>query len=364
MLSYDRVHRYASADEVIADLERLQNGVPPHALNESREQDDRTVRASFETIRASDPGSLTMREPLSATPAAKRSPAAEVRRANRQQRVALFLLALLGGGVAFGAYTWWHEYRLVQEAKDLSSELERKTDISLNDWKTYQDLAERSWTNVPPREPARIIKERYKEYAASAIKDYREGLARALTGPRRQNAEVYLQRVLDLDSSDRQARSMLLVMQAYGIPLTPQENGRKAIGIFEQAARLDSRSPDPYLGIARVAVYTLRDPDRAASAQEEAKQRGYVEIDRDRALLADGYRYQAFDLWKSMRGKNCDDVDRGLLDRVRNLLERSIDLYRGIPQFSGTQANLESVRTTFADVNMYCRPSWWKIFER
>jgi len=157
---------------------------------------------------------------------------------------------------------------------------------------------------------------------------------------------------------------MLLVMQAYGIPLTPQENGRKAIGIFEQAARLDSRSPDPYLGIARVAVYTLRDPDRAASAQEEAKQRGYVEIDRDRALLADGYRYQAFDLWKSMRGKNCDDVDRGLLDRVRKLLERSIDLYRGIPQFSGTQANLESVRTTFADVNMYCRPSWWKIFER
>ena len=370
-LSYERELRYASADSLLADLERIEQGVPPAAIEGKPEQNDRTVRAPIEvsvanaTLPAPDPATLTTREPLRGKPFSKSKRAFAHKPASRSQVVAMILLALIGVSMASGAVVFWHEYRLVQEAKGLRSDLERKADISLNDWKAYENLSERSWTRVPPREPANVIKQRYKEYAGRALKDYREGLSRALTGQRRQTAELYLGRVLDLDPTDKKARSMMLVMQAYGIPMKSDDNGRKAIDLLEQAARADSNSADPYLGIARFSVYSLRDPDRAAAALEAARKRGYVEVDRDHALMADGYRYQAMNLWRSAKRVGCEDVDKDLVRRIQELLERSIDLYRRIPQFSGTQAGLESARTTLDEVESSCpHSSWWKVWEK
>ena len=158
---------------------------------------------------------------------------------------------------------------------------------------------------------------------------------------------------------------MLLTVQGYAVPLTTQENGRKAIDFFDRAARNLPASPDPYLGIARYSVYSLRDADRATAALEHAVKRGYVELDRDRALIADGLRYQAIDLWKSAKRMNCDDVDGAVLSRIQHLLQRSIELYKLIPQFGGSRTGLESARGTLADVNNACRDSsiWRKIWE-
>ncbi len=370
MLSYQKPRRYQSASELMADLERIQNGGTPNALNEIHEQDDRTVRTSLatlatDTLPESDAGTLTTREPLVATPANKPVRPAARPPSAAPRLVAMFLLGILGVSILTGLYVWWHEYRLGQEARGMVQELSGKPDIALKDWKAYEQLAEESWTSVPTREVARIIKQRYKEYASRAIRDYREGLSRALSGQRRQTAELYLQRAQTLDPADRETQSMLLTVQAYAIPLSTAENGRKAIDLFERAARLNSGSPDPYLGIARFSVYSLRDADRASSALDEAQKRGYVELDRDQALIADGYRYQASDLWKSARRMNCDDVDGGVLKRIQHLLERSIELYKGIPQFGGSQAGLESARLTLADVSNACHESsiWKKIWE-
>ena len=45
------------------------------------------------------------------------------------------------------------------------------------------------------------------------------------------------------------------------------------------------RSPDPYLGLARLYVYSLRDVDRAEDALKAAEKRGHEMGRRERAQL-------------------------------------------------------------------------------
>jgi eukaryotic-like serine/threonine-protein kinase len=74
-----------------------------------------------------------------------------------------------------------------------------------------------------------------------------------------------------------------------------QELYQRAIDQFERAASLDTRAPDPYLGLSRVYIYGKKDVDRGADAIRAAEMRGYTSGWRDRALLADGYRQRADD---------------------------------------------------------------------
>lgn len=67
----------------------------------------------------------------------------------------------------------------------------------------------------------------------------------------------------------------------------------KAISQFREAARLDPRSPDPYLGLARIYAYSLGDVDALLGAIEQAEARGYTRGRRERAELGDAYRMRA-----------------------------------------------------------------------
>ena len=64
---------------------------------------------------------------------------------------------------------------------------------------------------------------------------------------------------------------------------------KQAIDKFQQSARLDPQSPDPYLGLSRVYIYGLGDVDLGASAIRDAETRGHPPGWRERAQLGDGY---------------------------------------------------------------------------
>jgi len=78
---------------------------------------------------------------------------------------------------------------------------------------------------------------------------------------------------------------------------TNQTDARKlyarAVDEFKQAAALDTRSPDPYLGLSRVYIYGLKDVDGGAKAIADAEMRGYKPGWRDRAQLGDRYLRRA-----------------------------------------------------------------------
>jgi serine/threonine-protein kinase len=69
----------------------------------------------------------------------------------------------------------------------------------------------------------------------------------------------------------------------------------RAVDEFTQAAALDPKSPDPYLGLSRIYIYGLNDVDGAAKAIGDAESRGHKPGWRDRAQLGDGYLRRADD---------------------------------------------------------------------
>ena len=59
---------------------------------------------------------------------------------------------------------------------------------------------------------------------------------------------------------------------------------------FDEAAQLMPKSPDPWLGLARLYVYSLHDVDSAEIALKKAEHSGHDIGKRETAQLADGYR--------------------------------------------------------------------------
>ena len=74
-----------------------------------------------------------------------------------------------------------------------------------------------------------------------------------------------------------------------------------AVEKFNEAQRLLPKSPDPELGLARVYVYGLKDIDKGYEALQEAQHRGYPLGNREKSLLADGYRDRADRRWWDSR---------------------------------------------------------------
>lgn len=67
----------------------------------------------------------------------------------------------------------------------------------------------------------------------------------------------------------------------------------EAIRLLRDAARLDTSSPDPYLGLATIFAYSTRDLPALTDAILEAEKRGYKPGRRERAELGDLYKVRA-----------------------------------------------------------------------
>jgi serine/threonine protein kinase len=67
----------------------------------------------------------------------------------------------------------------------------------------------------------------------------------------------------------------------------------EAVRGFRESARLDPQAPDPYLGLARIYAYSLREVEPLIDAIEEAEQRGFQSGPREQAQIGDAYRFRA-----------------------------------------------------------------------
>ena len=67
----------------------------------------------------------------------------------------------------------------------------------------------------------------------------------------------------------------------------------EAVRGFRESARLDTHAPDPYLGLARIYAYSLREVEPLIDAIKEAEQRGYQPGPREQAQIGDAYRFRA-----------------------------------------------------------------------
>jgi hypothetical protein len=124
---------------------------------------------------------------------------------------------------------------------------------------------------------------------------------------------------------------------------------RRAIEKFRDAADLDDRSVDPYLGISRIAVYGLGDLDQAAGAIHEAESRGYVSGKRERALMGDGYLRRA-NTSRGVARRLSGEQRRRELEKARADYEGCIDAFDPIVGYGFSAKNLETCKAQLGRV--------------
>ncbi len=102
------------------------------------------------------------------------------------------------------------------------------------------------------------------------------------------------------------------------------ERGKDAVMHFREAARLRSRWPDPYLGLAIAHLYLLRDYDAADAALRRLRELGFPTGKREQAQRADIAYFRGLDL-----AKNCGERgDRG--DQKECLFEAREELREAV----------------------------------
>ncbi len=117
---------------------------------------------------------------------------------------------------------------------------------------------------------------------------------------------------------------------------------------FEDAANYMKKSPDPWLGLARLYVYSLHDLEHGEAAIREAERRGHDIGKRETAELADGYRYQgerAIDLGD--RATPGPDAER-YYELAGRSLDHARELYESILPWAGATASLKRVNDSQA----------------
>jgi hypothetical protein len=397
LLAGDLRRRYQSAEEIHADLEAFRAGAETKADREwlaepEGEATQRTVavvpeasqetEATRRTIQAGDAAPAdaeseatrrTLPPPIpveaaAAVPVAAGASVAAVRavarprRFRRTRRLAA-ALALLVGIAVFGneAIVW-------SAAKQLRVDLATGQGSEMQGiWDHYQGLTHRSLLGIGLVGVRGPLKERLLSQADRVIDDYRQDEP-AVREAQWRDAAAWLTDALHLDPGDRKAAARLRYCEGQLQRINGEAARRRrkplaaqalhdAVMRFEDAARLDPRWPDPYLGLERTYIYGIEDLDKAIAALHEAEGRGYHAGNREWVLLADGYRNRAEKMRREATAVRALGQEKDCLQKAAADYRQALDTYAraiGFGDVSGTmkqvQARLDEVQKRLAEL--------------
>ena len=122
----------------------------------------------------------------------------------------------------------------------------------------------------------------------------------------------------------------------------------EAVRGFRESARLDARSPDPYLGLARIYAYALREVEPLIEAIKEAEHRGYQPGPREQAQIGDAYRFRA-DRTQAAAASLDGEARLGGLANAAEDYGRCIEYFEGL-DFFDSENNLRTCRRRLAAI--------------
>jgi hypothetical protein len=304
MLAPQPSHRYQTADDVAADLTRYLEGGVPLAASESARASSATQVIPAPTSRQFRPLDTVPTDPLppemmqaaaAAEPVRPASPRRfpfTIRRpaqtALRGMAAFVVMMIILAQGAA-----WVRTERLRDRLGRIeATDIERlRTDIR----RIQSNAPFPSALNGRLR---RAVTERMLLIADRPIHDFRQDLF--VSQLQWQEAQRSLALAAEFAGSDQRVAARTALVDAHLTRIAARENSRDrqkrlstAMSRFIEAARLDSSSPDPYLGQARINAYDLHDLDALTASLAEAEKRGYVLGRRERTQLGDTLRYRA-----------------------------------------------------------------------
>ena len=169
-------------------------------------------------------------------------------------------------------------------------------------------------------------------------------------------SEVEWQRARDsiAFAQELSSRSAIAAKRAYidghlvRIAAKDRTGFEEAVRKFRESARLDPDAPDPYLGLARIYAYSLREVEPLIDAIEEAEQRGYQRGPREQAQIGDAYRFRADRTLAA--AARLDGEER--IEQLSNAVEdygQCIAYFEGL-HFFDSETNLRTCRRRLAAI--------------
>jgi tetratricopeptide (TPR) repeat protein/tRNA A-37 threonylcarbamoyl transferase component Bud32 len=273
-------------------------------------------------------------------------------RLRRVRRIALVSAAVVVAGLLLNESSVW------SAARGLRVDLATRQSSEVGTiWDRYQALSRRSLLGfglIGIRGP---LKERLVSRADQVIADYRQDTPTVREAQWVEAAQC-LTNALRLDPGDRTVAASLRYCQGQVQRINGEARKRRqeasadrllyeAIARFEEAAKMNPRWPDPYLGLARTYIYGMGDLDKAIAALQEAENRGYRAGNRELVQMADGYRRRA-----DMMQARADEV-RGLpqetecLQKAVEDYRQALDLYSKAIGFGEAGASIKQVQKQY-----------------
>ena len=155
-------------------------------------------------------------------------------------------------------------------------------------------------------------------------------------------------------AQDLSSRSALAAKRAYidahlvRIAARDRPGFEAAVRGFRESARLDEQAFDPYLGLARIYAYSLREVEPLIDAIKDAERRGYEPGSREQAQIGDAYRFRADRTRTAAAGLSGDE-------RIEQLASAAEDYGQCIAYFEGlnffdSENNLRTCRRRLAAI--------------
>jgi hypothetical protein len=113
-----------------------------------------------------------------------------------------------------------------------------------------------------------------------------------------------------------------------------------AVARFREAAAADRGSFDPYVGMAVTQLYLLSDIDGALQSLEEAVKRGYVATRREQALFGDAYLRRGL-VGRRRASLLTGDQRQAELEKAKQDFDRCVSQFEAIVDFGEAARNLE-----------------------
>jgi tetratricopeptide (TPR) repeat protein len=364
--------RYGSAREFADDLIAFRKGTTVRAVAEDLDATRRTSRpaAADDSTRRTAPAVAAGIEddtrrtaPVGLTPPVPPARPLPPTAAQLPRRpIGLFgkamrIVALLAiGCMLYGGWTVYSSMRLHQEGQQLESEIATEHLADPDQiWTKWTELSKgnsSSWLLYGPR---KAVKQSFLNPADRIIESYRDSDSRPVMEKDWERARMLLSRALAVDP-DNATRGKLRLAEGHlarinGGAHRDTAQFRLAADDFTEAEHLLPHSPDPELGLASLYIYNLGDTDRGYDALQKAEQLGFHLGNREKLMLADGYRRRGDRLFWDSRNVRGLPQEKDQITRAADDYHHALELYQSIAPYGNANANIVRVQTSLDSVN-------------
>ncbi len=357
--------RYQTAEAMRDDLDAFLAGTPIVAVQEASTSGQLTVRTPSRAPETARSEHFTPPAPVRAVQPAP--PTSE--RAAPSRPGARWIPPLRIGAAAMVGFLVLHEAGIWWRANRLASRLAVHESTLSEAWTEYESLSDASLLLGAGTTPVRrTLREALLGDAQPVLADFRAPIP-SVHEAQWERASQSLSRALAMDGRDPSTRALLRYCEGQIARINGEARVERrqmaeargflnaAVAAFQDAARLRSDWPDPYLGLARTYIYGFDDIDQAAAAITRAEGLGYKSGSRERAQIADGYARRA-DKVRRDQGLRGIPQERAQLQAAASDYRTALDMYGQLRGFADasrrlrvTQAALQVVEKRLADID-------------